>query len=250
LPDFKGFTKAYNRANWFQPLYEGALSRKPLVVRIDEDDVRSLQGSGWQHKVRLAWHSICKSHTSTVSETKLEVPVTVAISTNALPLTVKDTEAYKAIMSKGSVGYILPENADMTNEAFYKLQDTLDKDLFTSKDAVATKSVIQNSDVANLTRILKVQFQGMQKAIVEKIIPDSQDVRVYTDESQFVLCAAMARFLWQSGLEMGIDVQSIFTELDEVSFFIGQHGRHEGEKIYHISSPSLTFMLGYLTKKV
>ena len=211
LPDFKGFTKAYNRSNWFQPLYEGALARKPLVVRIDEDDVWALKDTGWQHKVRLAWHSICKAQTSTVFETKLEAPVTVAISTNALPLIVKDTEAYKAIIqSDGFDIEVLEAPYSNLSQAQSKAAkeesfDTLQYMLSKEPNFLADSQKVETLFTGWLGKLPFVTTVYNDKDDMK----DQEKLRNYSSEV-FIQGALLVRFFWSVLREMGVDVQAIY----------------------------------------
>jgi len=253
LPDFKGFTKTYNRSNWFQPLYEGALSRKPLVVRIDEDDVWALKDTGWQHKVRLAWHSICKAQTSTVSETKLEAPVTVAISTNALPLTVKDTEAYKALMATGYMTYTRLPCSGISDSEGTALERKLDKDRFGKDGMFVPKSILVLSDVEKVKCIFSKLFTGIQRYSMSKLKDLESIEYIYEQEPLAVELLANARLLWQAGLEMGIDMMSLFSKLDEDSkhstLIIDENQKGDWEMRYKPSCSDISYALSYLRQK-
>jgi len=249
LPDFKGFTKTYNRANWFQPLYEGALSRKPLVVRIDEDDVRSLKDTGWQHKVRLAWHSICKAQTSTLSETKIEA---VAISTNALPLIVKDTEAYKALMSTGYMTYTRLPCSGISESEGIALERKLDKDRFGKDGMFAPKSILVLSDVEKVKCIFSKLFTGIQRYSISKVKDFESTEYFYEEEPLAVELLANSRLLWQAGLEMGIDMMSLFSKLDEDSkqltlILVDNIGSYQPR--YKPSCSDISYALSYFSQQ-
>ena len=209
LPDFKGFTKTYNRANWFQPLYEGALARKPLVVRIDEDDVRSLKDTGWQHKVRLAWHSICKAQTSTVSKTKIEV---VAISTSALPLIVKDTEAYKAIIqSDGFDIEVLEAPYSNLSQAQSKAAKEESFDILKYMLSKEPNFLADSQKVETLFTgwLGKLPFVTTFYRDGDDDIKDQEKLRRGSSEV-FIQGGLLVRFFWSVLREMGVDVQAIY----------------------------------------
>ena len=205
LPDFKGFTKDFNRANWFQPLYEGALARKPLVVRIEADDQYDFthgQYSGWQHKIRLAWHSVCNEFRN-ATQTVLDKPVTVALSTSALPLTVKDTEAYKVALELHS---------KCLQPAYSNLRDS--KLVSAEKEANETLGYMLEAQInfagdSEHVKTMLQKFLARSTALLF-IGGTTEDKEVQHFSENFTTASLVTRFFWHLAKEMGLDVQDIY----------------------------------------
>ena len=214
LPDFKGFTKSYNRSSWFQPLYEGALARKPLVVRIeagDQNDFTHGQYSGWQHKIRLAWHYVCNG-VRTSTQTVLDEPVTVVISTSALPLTVKDTEAYKAIIkSDGFDIEVLEAPYSNLSQAQSKAAKEESFDILKYMLSKEPNFLADFQKVETLFTgwLGKLPFVTTFYREEDDDIQDQEKLRRGSSEV-FIQGALLVRFFWNVLREMGVDVQAIY----------------------------------------
>lgn len=220
LPDFKGFTKDYNRSNWFQPLYAAALARKPLVFRFPSELADQLKKvPHWQDKLRRGFHyslNLLKGKSS--SEVKLNQPVAVEVTSQVLPLTIKDTEAYKTLMAKGYMEYTQLPDSDLSYEQFELFQKQLNKDQFNKKDgSFIASSALVNKSADDAKEIIIKLLTGVQKQSIATLVNPESNRYVYPSEKIAITMLANLRFLWQTGKELGIDVEAMFIEFDQES---------------------------------
>lgn len=204
LPDFKGFTKSYNRANWFQPIYGAALARKPLSVRIPNGVKLNLHFmQNWQDKLRQAWHALLVSR----KNSNTTAPTPVKLTTAVIPLTAGETQIWKEYLAAGSVKcHFTPWNPFSEAEQQKCIKEV--NGWFYKKDTgFLTNPSAMARDFEEVEKTLNVRVRNMNihmKNAERAHVMEEPDMMPYYEE-EMVECIAMIRLYSQVYREMGGD---------------------------------------------